>query len=120
LLVVRDVQQSSKWYQSVLGANSGHGGDEYERIVVDAEQVMILQLHAADEDHHHGPLIDSALARGNGIAVWFELDNLEAAISRARKLGADIVTDVHTNPNAGHRELWLRDPDGYLVVLAGP
>jgi hypothetical protein len=29
------------------------------------------------------------------------------------------VTDVHTNPNAGHRELWLHDLDGYLVVLAG-
>jgi hypothetical protein len=28
------------------------------------------------------------------------------------------VTDVHVNPNAGHRELWLRDRHGYLVVLA--
>jgi hypothetical protein len=27
---------------------------------------------------------------------------------------------VHVNPNAGHREMWLRDPDGYLVVLAEP
>ena len=27
------------------------------------------------------------------------------------------VTDVHVNPNAGHREL-VRDRDGYLVVLA--
>jgi hypothetical protein len=31
-----------------------------------------------------------------------------------------IETDVHTNPNARHREIWLRDPDGYLVVLAEP
>jgi hypothetical protein len=31
-----------------------------------------------------------------------------------------IQTDVHHNPNAGHREIWLRDPDGYLVVLAEP
>jgi hypothetical protein len=22
------------------------------------------------------------------------------------------------NPNANHREIWLRDPDGYVVVLA--
>ena len=33
---------------------------------------------------------------------------------------ADVVRDVHVNPNAKHRELWLRDPDGYTVVLAGP
>jgi hypothetical protein len=30
------------------------------------------------------------------------------------------VTDVHVNPNAKQRELWLRDPDGHTVVLAGP
>jgi hypothetical protein len=22
------------------------------------------------------------------------------------------------NPNANHREVWFRDPDGYVVVLA--
>ena len=27
---------------------------------------------------------------------------------------------MHVNPNAGHREIWLRDLDGYLVVLAEP
>jgi hypothetical protein len=34
--------------------------------------------------------------------------------------GAAIETDVHMHPDAGHRENWLRDPDGYLVVLAEP
>jgi hypothetical protein len=24
------------------------------------------------------------------------------------------------NPNASHREIWIRDPDGYTVVLASP
>ena len=24
----------------------------------------------------------------------------------------------HLNPNAGQREIWIRDPDGYVVVLA--
>jgi hypothetical protein len=52
--------------------------------------------------------------------VRFEVDDLDAAVKRARsKAKAKIATDVHANPNAGHRELWLRDPDGYLVVLAG-
>jgi hypothetical protein len=27
---------------------------------------------------------------------------------------------VHVNQNAGRREIWLRDPDGYRVVLAEP
>jgi hypothetical protein len=56
---------------------------------------------------------------GNGVAVWFEVDELDAARARIRRAAATIVTDVHVNPNAGHREIWLRDLDGYLVVLAG-
>jgi hypothetical protein len=31
-----------------------------------------------------------------------------------------IETDVHVNPNSEHREIWLRDPDGYRVVIAEP
>lgn len=26
------------------------------------------------------------------------------------------VTDVHFNPDADHRETWIRDLDGYLVI----
>jgi catechol 2,3-dioxygenase-like lactoylglutathione lyase family enzyme len=56
--------------------------------------------------------------RGNGVAVWFEADDFDAVVTRARAAGATVQTDVHNNPNAGHREIWLRDPDGYLVVIA--
>ncbi len=42
-----------------------------------------------------------------------------AAVTRIRRGKVRVVTDVHVNPNAGHREIWLRDADGYLVVLAG-
>jgi catechol 2,3-dioxygenase-like lactoylglutathione lyase family enzyme len=117
LLAVRDVPASSRWYQNVLGAESGHGGDEYERLVVGDQP--ILQLHAIEEDHHHGGFATPGVPLGNGVAVWFEVEELDAAIGRIRKGGATVVTDVHVNPNAGHREIWLRDPDGYLVVLAG-
>jgi len=27
---------------------------------------------------------------------------------------------VHVNPLAHHRELWLRDPEGYVVVVSSP
>lgn len=117
LLSVRDVPAASRWYQKILGAKSGHGGDEYERLLVDDR--LILQLHAIEEEHHHGPLADAALPFGNGVAVWFEVEDLDAALTRIRKAKATIVTDLHVNPNAGHREIWLRDLDGYLVVLAG-
>jgi len=50
----------------------------------------------------------------------FEVDDFDVAVARARALGAPIVLDVHRNPNADHCELWIRDPDGYTVVIASP
>jgi catechol 2,3-dioxygenase-like lactoylglutathione lyase family enzyme len=63
---------------------------------------------------------DRSVAVGNGVLLWFEVDDFDATVARARGLGANIVLDVHRNPNGDHRELWLRDPDGYTVVIASP
>jgi catechol 2,3-dioxygenase-like lactoylglutathione lyase family enzyme len=117
MLVVRDVARSREFYVAVLGIAGGHGGDEYEQIVDGGE--ILLQLHRIDVEDHHGPLADPETPLGNGVLVWFEVADFDAAVERARAHGAEIVTDVHVNPNAKQRELWLRDPDGYLVVLAG-
>ncbi len=117
LLTVHDVPRASRWYQRILDAASAHGGNDYERLEVDG--TLVLQLHAFEEEHHHGALATPGIPLGNGVAVWFHVADLDAAAGRARSAKATIVTDVHINPNAGHRELWLRDLDGYLVVLAG-
>ena len=57
---------------------------------------------------------------GHSRLLWFEVDDFDAAVARARKLRARIVRKPHVNPAPAHRELWLRDPDGYLIVLASP
>ncbi len=118
MLVVRDVEASSRFYQQVLGAASGHGGNEYEQIVVNDE--IVLQLHDVDVEDHHGRLSDPDQPIGNGVLLWFEVADFDARVEAVRSTSAEIVTDVHTNPNAKQREIWFRDPDGYLVVLAGP
>ena len=117
LLCVRDVKASSQWYQQVLGVKSGHGGDEYEMLMSDGE--LVMQLHAFEEDHHHGSMGDPKKLLGNGVAVWFHVDDLDGVVARSKAAGAKVQTDVHVNPNAQHREIWLRDLDGYLVVVAG-
>jgi catechol 2,3-dioxygenase-like lactoylglutathione lyase family enzyme len=116
MIAVTDVEKTSTWYCAVLGATSGHGGPEYEQLLVDGE--LILQLHKLELGHHHGTIGDPALPVGNGVALWFQVDDLNAAAERAKATAATIQTDLHHNPNAGHEELWLRDPDNYLVVLA--
>ena len=116
LITVADVPASSRWYQTVLGAVSDHGGEEYERLLIDG--TLILQLHQDAVEHHHGRLSDPRHPKGNGVAVWFEVTDFDASLVRCGNADAVVEIDVHVNPNAGHREIWLRDPDGYLVVLA--
>jgi catechol 2,3-dioxygenase-like lactoylglutathione lyase family enzyme len=117
LIAVADVEASSRWYQSLLDSASGHGGPDYEQLVRDGE--MILQLHAwEDEDHPNLGKADAA-PHGYGVLLWFQTDDFDAALARARAIGAEIVQGPHVNPNARHREIWIRDPDGYVVVIAG-
>jgi catechol 2,3-dioxygenase-like lactoylglutathione lyase family enzyme len=125
LISVCDVEASSRWYQRLLGCESAHGGPEYERLVAPGG-ALILQLHRWEVDHHHGKIGDPGLRPyGNGVLLWFEVDDFDAAVARAGALGAEVVLAPHRNPPEGpggpaHRELWLRDLEGYTVVLASP
>jgi catechol 2,3-dioxygenase-like lactoylglutathione lyase family enzyme len=124
LIAVTDGPKSSRWYQELLGAESGHGGEEYERPLRDG--TLVLQLHRFDVEHHHGRIGDPSLRPyGNGVALWFEIDDFDDAAERAARLRAEVVLPPHRNSPDGpggpdHREIWLRDPDAYLVVLASP
>ncbi len=125
LIAVSDVEASSHWYQRLLGCQSAHGGREYERLTANGE--LVLQLHAWAAEHHHGAIGDpDAQPHGNGVLLWFEVNDFDAAAQRARELEAEIVLPSHRNPPEGepggpaHREIWLRDPNGYTVVLASP
>ena len=117
MITVRDVEASSAFYQQVLDAKSGHGGKEYEQIVRGDE--LLLQLHHRDA-HEHPHLIDEKVDVGNGVLIWFETDQFDAAVERVRKVGAQILEEPHVNELAGHREIWFVDPDGYHVAFSSP
>jgi catechol 2,3-dioxygenase-like lactoylglutathione lyase family enzyme len=125
MIAVTDVEASSRWYQRLLGLTSGHGGSAYEQLLWKGE--IALQLHSFAVEHHHGPIGDpSRRPYGNGVLLWFEIDDFDAALARAAELNAEIVLTKHRNPpddpNGGpnHWECWMRDPDGYVVVIASP
>ena len=125
LLTVRDVEASSRWYQQLLGLRSDHGGPHYERLL--ADDVLVLQLHHRETEHHHGRIDDPDQALGNGVLVWFgEVADFDGVVTRAGELRAPVRKAPHRNPpegegnGAGHREIWIEDPDGYVVVVASP
>ena len=124
MIAVTNVEASSRWYQRLLGCRSNHGGSAYEQLVSNGQ--LVLQLHSFEIEHHHGPIADrQSKPYGNGVLLWFEVDDFEAAAQRADEMGVEIVRPRHRNPPDGkggpnHWECWIRDPDGYLVVVASP
>jgi catechol 2,3-dioxygenase-like lactoylglutathione lyase family enzyme len=116
LIAVKDVQASSLWYQGVLGLQSGHGGPDYEQLTFKGS--MVLQLHHWDVHEHRHLGNPKSKSYGNGVVLWFQTDAFDAAVKRTMALQVTVLEPVKVNTNANHREIWLRDPDGYTVVLA--
>jgi catechol 2,3-dioxygenase-like lactoylglutathione lyase family enzyme len=124
LIAVRDVAVSRRWYTTLLeleATSSTMQSDHahlYDRLLSQGE--LVLQLHVWDEEDHPNLVGEHAAAHGHGVLIWFEVDDFDAAVARATALGAEVVLAPHVNPAPRHREIWLRDPDGYVVVVASP
>jgi catechol 2,3-dioxygenase-like lactoylglutathione lyase family enzyme len=121
LIAVRDVRASSRWYVELLGADSipeHPHRDIYDRI--SCADRLLLQLHAWDEEDHSNLVNADAAPPGHGVLLWFQVVDFDGVVDRARRLKAEIIEEPHINPAPQHREIWLRDPDGYVVVIASP
>lgn len=121
LVAVRDVRASSRWYGTLLDADTlpDHPHrDTYDRVTKSGR--IVLQLHAWDEEQHPNLVNRDAAPVGHGVVLWFEVADFDGAVARARGLKAEVIEEPHVNPAPQHREMWLRDPDGYVVVIASP
>ncbi|MCW5771054.1 MAG: VOC family protein [Rhodospirillaceae bacterium] len=118
LIAVADVEASSRWYCRLLDCESGHGGPLYEQLMRDG--VMLMQLHHWRDENHPNLGDPDAAAHGYGVLLWFQAEDFDGAVARARELQAEILEGPLVNLNARQREIWVRDPDGYVVVIAGP
>lgn len=121
LIAVRDVRASSRWYGTLFAADSlpdHRHRDFYDRVFSSGR--LILQLHAWDEEHHPNLVDANAAPPGHGVLLWFQVNDFDSTVDRARELGAEVIQETRVNPAPQHREIWLRDPDGYVVVIASP
>ena len=59
-----------------------------------------------------------AATPGNGLLLFFRVDDYDKALNRARALVARFEEEPHVNPNTGTAEFALRDPDGYFVTIS--
>ena len=115
---VSDVAASLKWYQSLLGLPERPPAHNYFGQILDPDGTVLLCLHEWGA-HEHPTLTSPDHAQpGNGLLLFFRVDDFDMALKRARALGARLEEEPHLNPNTGTMEFALRDPDGYYVMIS--
>lgn len=118
IIGVEDVSLSFRWYQILFGQPLTAPAHTYFGQLLDSDGTVLLCLHEwAIEDHPPlmGPENGTA---GNGLLLFFRVDDYSAALRRARSLVPEFAEEPHLNPNTRTREFSLRDPDGYYVTIS--
>jgi catechol 2,3-dioxygenase-like lactoylglutathione lyase family enzyme len=118
IIGVHDVPRSFQWYQTLFGqpltapAHSDFGQ------LLDSDGTVLLCLHEWGA-HEHPPLTSPEDGTpGNGLLLFFRVDDYSAALRRARALIPQLAEEPHVNPNTRTKEFSLRDPDGYYVTIS--
>jgi catechol 2,3-dioxygenase-like lactoylglutathione lyase family enzyme len=118
IIGVRDVPASFKWYQSLFGQPATHPAHDDFGQILDSDGTVLLCLHEWGA-HGHPPLTSPDHAPpGNGLLLFFRVDDFDLTLQRARSLGARFEEEPHVNPNTRTMEFSLRDPDGYYVTIS--
>lgn len=115
IIAVKDVKESSKWYQSVFGCKRKHGGDEFA-VLEDKNGEILICLHKWGE-HGHPTMTNPKIKPGNGLILYYKTDNLETIRLNVEKMNYPIEEDIHLNSNSRKKEFSLRDPDGYYITI---
>jgi catechol 2,3-dioxygenase-like lactoylglutathione lyase family enzyme len=118
IIGVADVARSVSWYQALLVLPHTKPAHDYFGQVQDTDGTVLLCLHQWGA-HEHPSLTSPDLAvPGNGLLLFFRVDNFDEALGRARTLVAELYEEPHLNPSTGTRAFALRDPDGYDVMVS--
>lgn len=118
IIGVADVARSLNWYQTLFGQpQTAPAHDDFGQIL-DADGTVLLCLHQWGA-HEHPSLLSSDRAQpGNGLLLFFRVDDFEEMLLQARSLVAKLEEEPHLNRNTGTWEFALRDPDGYYVMVS--
>ncbi|HUP07586.1 MAG TPA: VOC family protein [Caldimonas sp.] len=118
IIGVADVTHSFGWYQSLLGQPRSAPAHHYFGQLLDSDGTVLLCLHQWGA-HQHPTLASPDRAEpGNGLLLFFRVDDFDEALTRARALVSKLAEEPHTNPATGTQEFALRDPDGYYVMVS--
>jgi catechol 2,3-dioxygenase-like lactoylglutathione lyase family enzyme len=116
-LVVKDLERSRAFYEDLLGmAPAARPAFAFPGLWFRAGQTYI---HLTVEGPEAGPAGQPPFegsSPSRGLHVAFEVESCDAAAEQLRGLGIPIVAGPRTRPD-GARQLYLYDPDNYLIEI---
>jgi len=118
IIGVRDVAKSFRWYQSLFGRPETEPAHDHFGQIIDADGTVLLCLHQWGAHEHPTLTSPDTATPGNGLLLFFLVDDFALALERARSLVTRFEEEPHLNPSTRSEEFSLRDPDGYYVTLS--
>jgi catechol 2,3-dioxygenase-like lactoylglutathione lyase family enzyme len=118
IIGVSDVPASFQWYQSLFGQPEAAPAHADFGQLLDADGTVLLCLHTWGAHEHPSLMSPDHAPPGNGLLLFFRVDDADRALPRARALVARLEEEPHVNPSTGTTEFSLRDPDGYYVTIS--
>ncbi|HEY2347178.1 MAG TPA: VOC family protein [Xanthomonadaceae bacterium] len=118
IIGVDDVAGSCRWYQALFGQPETAPHHDYFGQILDSDGTVLLCLHAWGAHNHPSLTSPGSATPGNGLLLFFRVDDFDLALPRARALATRFEEEPHLNPNTGTMEFSLRDPDGYYVTIS--
>jgi catechol 2,3-dioxygenase-like lactoylglutathione lyase family enzyme len=118
IIGVSDVASSFKWYQSLFGQPATVPAHDYWGQICDSDGTVLVCLHEWGSHDHPSLLSPDKAQPGNGLLLFFRVDDFDTSLQRARALVTRLDEEPNVNPATGTREFALRDPDGYHVMVS--
>jgi hypothetical protein len=79
---------------------------------------VLLCLHRWGAHEHPTLASPDHSEPGNGLLLFFRVDDFDAALAGARALVTRLDEEPHLNLNTGTEEFALRDLDGYYLMVS--
>lgn len=118
IIGVGNVASSFEWYRSLLGLPEALPAHDDFGQILDSDGTILLCLHAWGAHEHPSLTSPDRGKPGNGLLLFFRVDDFDLALPRARALVTRLEEEPHMNPKTGTMEFTLRDPDGYYVMIS--
>jgi catechol 2,3-dioxygenase-like lactoylglutathione lyase family enzyme len=118
IIGVADVPTSFTWYNALFDQPATRPAHDHFGQILDSDGTVLLCLHEWGAHDHPSLMSPDRGAAGNGLLLFFRVDEFDIVLQRARALVTRLEEEPHVNPSTGTREFSLRDPDGYYVTIS--